>query len=644
MIQSRIQTTNLRGDLLGGITAGIIGLPLCLAFGATSGLGPAAGLYGGIVLGIFAALFGGTKTQISAPTGPMTVVAALIIAAQIEYYGGVQEAYGAIAFTFVLAGVFQILFGVLKLGKYIKYLPYPVISGFMSGIGVIVITMQFPDLFGVESAGKSALTNIINLPNYAMHADWHTLFIAGITLAISFIVPRFTKAIPGTLVAIIIGTLLSVFLGFNIKTIGEMPVVIPDLKLDNMFGIEFSQLSHIILPALSLGALGMIDSLLTSIIADKLTKTRHNSNQELIGQGIGNILSAIVGGLPGAGTTVVTVTNTKAGAKTKLSGVIQGLFLVFILLLGGQFAAEIPYAVLAGLLINIGISIVDYTFFRDMKIIPKNDLIIVLVVFVLTVTWSLLYATAIGFVIATIFFMKKMADTIHQYSRGSNIDPVSKRLINLFEDANDFKKDVYIKQVNGPLFFGLADRIEKGLAVIPHIKVLILDMKNVPHIDQTGLYCLRDALENLRNNNIEVYLTGMNNEISRMLNGISIFPHTVPKENIFEDLETCVLWIHDKKDPRLHDEKIGIHIPSAITPNNDGKNDEWIIQGLEKYKECKVDIRDAENNSVFTSDGYEKPWDGTKNDKPLPPGKYGYRIELLNGKRHVYKGYVSLVR
>lgn len=314
MKQSIFNLSNFKGDFLGGITAGIIGLPLCLAFGATSGLGPAAGLYGGIVLGVFAAIFGGTKTQISAPTGPMTVVAALIIAAQLEYYGGLEQAYGAIACTFVLAGLFQILFGALKLGKYISYLPYPVISGFMSGIGVIVICMQFPDLFGVESAGKSALANIINLPNYVMNADWHTLFIAGVTLAISFIVPRFTKVVPGTLVAIVVGTALSVGLGFNLRAIGEIPVVMPDFKIDNMLGLEADRLSHIILPALSLGALGMIDSLLTSVIADKLTKNRHDSNKELVGQGIGNILSALIGGLPGAGTTVVTVTNTKAGA------------------------------------------------------------------------------------------------------------------------------------------------------------------------------------------------------------------------------------------------------------------------------------------------------------------------------------------
>lgn len=639
----KLDLSNIKGDLLGGITAGIIGLPLCLAFGATSGLGPAAGLYGGIVLGVLAAFFGGTPTQCSAPTGPMTVVSALIIAGEIKYYGDLEHAYGAIVFTFALAGLFQILLGVLKLGKYINYLPYPVISGFMSGIGVIVITMQFPNFFGVESLGKSAVSNIIALPHYMAHIDWHSFVIAIVTLTISFIIPRITKVIPGTLVAIFVGTFLSILLGFDIKTIGEIPAIIPDIKFDDMFGLDVTQITHMILPALSLGALGMIDSLLTSVIADKLTKTKHNSNRELVGQGIGNIFSAMVGGLPGAGTTVVTVTNTKTGGRTRLSGIVQGLFLAFVLFVGGQYAAEIPYAVLAGLLINIGVNIVDHTFFKDLKVIPKSDLIIVLTVFILTVAWSLLYATAIGFVVASIFFMKKMSDTIDEYSQGSKIDLISKKLINLFDDSNEFKKDVYIKQLNGPIFFGFANRVEESTANLPNVKTLILDMKRVPYIDQTGMYALRDTVDDLALKGIEVYFTGMNKEIYKMLHGIHVFSN-IPEENIFEELETCVLWIHDKKDPRLHDEKIGIHIPSAITPNGDGTNDTWDIRGLERYKTCFVKVTDETGTTVFESHGYGSPWDGTKDNKPLPSGKYFYNLELVNGKKIVYEGEINLVR
>lgn len=635
----------LKGDFLGGITAGIVGLPLCLAFGATAGLGPAAGLYGGIVLGILAAAFGGTPTQISAPTGPMTVVSALIIAGEVRAAGSLEAAIPAIVLTFVIAGLFQILMGVLKLGNYISYLPYPVISGFMSGIGVIVITMQFPDFFGVDSPHKGAVANIMHLHEYVMDAHPEAMLIACITLATVFLFPLLTKAIPSTLVALVVGTLATIAFKFDIRTIGTIPAVIPDIRIGDIVNVDMKRVSHVILPAFSLGALGMIDSLLTSVIADKLTKTKHNSNKELIGQGIGNFGAALIGGIPGAGTTVVTVTNTKTGASTRMSGIFQGLFLAFILFVGGPFASQIPYAVLAGLLISIGIKIIDYTFFRDLKYIPKSDKFIILTVFVLTVTWSLLYATAIGFVVASVFFMKKMADTIDEYSQGSKIDHVSQKLISLFDNAEDFSKDVYVKQLNGPVFFGFASRIEEDIKRLPQIKKLILDMKNVPYIDQTGMYSIRDAIEDLKNTmDIEVYFTGLDNECDRMLRGVEVIPQVVPEENVFEDVEECVLWIHDKEDPMLHDEKLGLHIPSAFTPNEDGKNDFWNIMGLNQYRDCEIEIKDEEGQVVFESQGYHEPWDGTRNGKPLAPGRYRYNIVLHNGRTVEYEGVVNLLR
>ncbi len=642
MKQYSLQT--LKGDLLGGVTAGVVGLPLCLAFGATSGVGPAAGLYGGIVLGILAAAFGGTPTQVSAPTGPMTVVSALIIASEIKFYGSLEAAYGAIILTFALAGIFQIALGALRLGKYIDYLPYPVISGFMSGIGVIVITMQFPDFFGVAAAGKGAIINIINLPNYLIHADYHAFLIAGATLLVALLFPKVTKAIPSTLVALVVGTFLAILMKLDLKVIGEIPSGIPELQIGKLLSIDLNRASHMILPALSLGALGMIDTLLTSVIADKLTRTKHNSNKELVGQGIGNLGAALIGGIPGAGTTVVTVTNTKAGATTRMSGIFQGLFLALVLFVGGAYASQIPYAVLAGLLVSIGFKIIDYTLFRDMKFIPKSDLFIILTVFILTVTWNLLYATAIGFVIASVFFMKKMADTIEEYSNGSQIDRISKKLISLFDNAEDFEKDVYIKQLNGPVFFGFATRIEESIKQLPDIKKLIFDMRNVPYIDQTGLYSMKDAIDDLSIGNIEVFIVGANAENLKMLEGAEVIGHRIPKTNVFDDLEECVLWIHDIEDPKQHDEKVGIHIPSAFTPNEDGKNDHWEIKGLEKYKECLVTIKTDEGIIVYHSDGYETPWDGMFKGKPLAPGKYQYHIELVNGKRVEYIGEVILLR
>lgn len=633
--------SNIKGDALGGLTAGIVGLPLCLAFGATSGLGPVAGLYGGIALGILAALFGGTPTQISAPTGPMTVVASLIVAAEIAEFGSLQNAIGAIMLTFALAGVVQIVLGVLRLGKYINYLPYPVISGFMSGIGVIVIAMQFRDFLGAEVSYKGALQNIIHLPEYIGEMRLEALLIASMTLAVVFISPKVIKGVPGTLIGLVVGTFATVLMGFDIRTIGSIPQFLPDLHLGEMFTIPLNRITHIILPALTLGGLGMIDSLLTSVIADKLTKTKHNSNKELIGQGIGNIGAALFGGLPGAGTTVVTVTNTKTGARTRLSGIIQGLFLLMILLFGAQYAAQIPYAVLAGLLVSIGINIMDYTVFREFKIIPKTDRVIILVVFLLTVTWSLLYATAIGFLLASLFFMKKMADTIDRNSKESKIDRISNSLIDYFDDADKFRNDVYIKILNGPVFFGFASRLDEDIKGIKDIKALILDFKNVPYMDQTGLYSIRDGVIDMKNRGIDVYLTGLNEECVRLLKGVDLIPDYIDGEHIFSSIEDCIIWSHDHIDNLCFDAKHKLEIPSAFTPNGDGKNDSWDILGITNYPDCNVSIFDANEEMVFSSVGYENPWSGMHNECLLPNGKYRYKIELA--KNDVISGYVVLV-
>lgn len=632
---------NIKGDVLGGVTAGIVGLPLCLAFGATSGLGPVAGLYGGIILGFLAAIFGGTKTLVSAPTGPMTVVASLIVAAEIQEFGDLQSALGAIFLTFSLAGVVQIILGLLKLGKYINYLPYPVISGFMSGIGVIVIAMQFRDFFGAEVAYKGALDNFIHLPEYVMGSDWRAMVIAAITLITVFFSPKIIKGVPGTLIGLAVGTAAAMVMGFDLRTIGAIPQSIPDIHIGQMFSIPLGRLSHIILPALTLGGLGMIDSLLTSVIADKLTKTKHNSNRELIGQGIGNIGAALFGGLPGAGTTVVTVTNTKTGARTQLSGVVQALFLLAILLFGAQYAAQIPYAVLAGLLISIGFNIMDYTVFQDFKIIPKSDRIIIVVVFFLTVTWSLLYATAIGFLLASLFFMRKMADTIDRSTKESQVDRISHTLIDFFDDAESFRKDVYIKILKGPVFFGFASRLDDDMKGISDIKALILDFKEVPYMDQTGLYSVRDGIISLKNSGIDIYLTDLNEDCHRLLVGAGILNEYIDEQHVFPSIEDCIIWSHDhigKDDIDLGHE---LEIPSAFTPNGDGMNDFWAIGGIEHHPTCRVVIFDDRERVVYQSVGYKEPWGGMYKNSLLPNGKYIYEIQL-NHERKI-SGKVVLV-
>jgi SulP family sulfate permease len=288
---------SLKGDIFGGVTAGIVALPLALAFGVQSGLGASAGLYGAMILGLLAAVFGGTNTQISGPTGPMTVVSATVVAAAIAKYGQIESAMGVIILTFLFAGIFQILFGVLKIGKYIKYIPYPVLSGFMSGIGVIIIIFQFFPVLGLPSPGK-IFTVFKDLPEAVSILNPVSLGITIATILIIYLFPKLSKVVPGTLVALILITLISFFFSLETPLIGDMPKGLPALKIGSLSGISFSDFSMILLPAITLAGLGAIDTLLTSVVADNLTRTRHNSNKELIGQGIGNMVSSLLAESP----------------------------------------------------------------------------------------------------------------------------------------------------------------------------------------------------------------------------------------------------------------------------------------------------------------------------------------------------------
>ena len=400
---------NLKGDVMGGIVAGVVALPLALAFGVQSGLGATAGLYGAIALGILAAIFGGTATQASGPTGPMTVVSASFVAIAIAEYGNLDSAMGIIVATFMLAGIFQIIFGFLRVGGYIKYFPYPVISGFMTGVGLIIILLQIFPFAGVVSP-KSTVGVVKEFSNLFTGFNPSALAIGGITVLIFYVFPKITKAIPGTLVALIAATLIAYFLQLDVKLIGDIPSGLPSLKLDGILNIDAAAYPVILEYALILAALGSIDSLLTSVIADNITKTKHNSNRELIGQGIGNTIAGIFGGIPGAGATKGTVVNINSGGRTRLSGTIHGLFLLVVLLGAGQFAAYIPIPVLAGLLIPVGLNIIDWKALKHLRLIPREDAVVLIVVLLITTFGNLIYAVAIGVILSCVLFMKRSAD------------------------------------------------------------------------------------------------------------------------------------------------------------------------------------------------------------------------------------------
>ena len=535
---------NLRGDVFGGITAGIVALPLALAFGVQSGAGPVAGLYGAIVLGIFAATFGGTSSQVSGPTGPMTVVAALVIIKAIEEYGSLEAGIGFIICTFLLAGVVQILFGVLKLGTYIKYIPYPVVSGFMSGIGGIIILLQIYPFFG-QTSPKNVLDVITNIVDVIPIINWEAMIIASSTIAIIYLFPKITKAIPSTLVALISMTIVTTFIGLEVPVIGTIPSSLPELKIGAIASIHASDITLIIELALTLALLGAIDSLLTSVIADNITKTKHHSNRELVGQGIGNIMASCIGGLPGAGATMRTLVNVNAGGQTPLSGVIHGVLLLATLLGLGNYAQEIPIPVLAGILITVGVGIIDYKGFRHIKSVPRTDAVVMLIVLGMTMFVDLIQAVAVGLILSSILFMKQMSD---QLGSEVKILPIKENCRQWWKEniPDSIADKIYVKHFPGPIFFGFAPALLAMAQSLPDIRVVIFRMMNVPNIDQTGLYALEEVVLSLEKRNIAVVITGLQKQPYRMLQRINMVPGLIPENYIFDEIENCIQWLGEE--------------------------------------------------------------------------------------------------
>jgi SulP family sulfate permease len=369
----------------------VVALPLALAFGVASGVGAIAGLYGAIAVGFFAAVFGGTNSQVSGPTGPMTVVMAVIVT---DHAGNLGE-----AFTIVfLGGVFQVLFGTLRIGRYISYTPYSVVSGFMSGIGIIIITIQVLPFLGLASVPGGPLGAILALPKSFTNLNPQALTIAGLSLGITIFWPaRLRRLLPPQLAALVAGTLVAIYLLPAAPVIGNVPTGLPNIQLPS---ITLGQFPTIVQPALILALLGSIDSLLTSLVADSITRTHHNSNRELIGQGIGNMIAALIGGLPGAGATMRTVVNVRAGGSTPVSGALHAAILLALVLGLGPIAEKIPHAALAGILMKVGWDIIDWGYLKRIRRAPRDKLLVMLVTLFLTVFVDLITAVAAGLILA----------------------------------------------------------------------------------------------------------------------------------------------------------------------------------------------------------------------------------------------------
>ena len=541
----KINLSNIKGDVFGGITAGIVALPLALAFGVQSGMGPIAGLYGAIMLGIFAAIFGGTATQVSGPTGPMTVVSSSVVAAAIELEGSLSAGMGIIIGSFLLAGGFQILFGIVRIGRYIKYIPYPVLSGFMTGIGVIIFLFQVYPFMG-HASPKNTIDIFLEIQSPLSAMNMSAIAIGALTIAIIYLFPKITKAIPSALVALLAATLSAYFLELDIPVIGSIPSGLPEIQFDEIYNITSGETWIILEFGLMLAALGAIDSLLTSIIADNITKTQHNSNRELIGQGIGNMASAIIGGLPGAGATMRTVVNIKAGGKTRISGFVHGVLLLAILLGLGKLAAYIPLSALAGILITVGIGIVDYKGLKHLIRVPKTDAVVLVIVLVITVFGNLLHAVGVGVLLACVLYMKQLSDIVET---GSSV----KALVGFqgekpWEDEGGvyekYKGKIYIKHLYGPLFFGFTSRFQQLIKDLDNnIEVLIIRMDKVPHIDQSGIYAMEEAILSLKDKGIKVVFAGIRPQPMDMLKKIDIIPSLIPAKHAFDSFEDCEEWL-----------------------------------------------------------------------------------------------------
>ncbi len=548
---SSFSLRHIRGDLFGGLTAGIVALPLSLAFGEQTELGAIAGLYGAIALGFVASLFGGTYTQISGPTAPMTVVSAVVIAEAMEYAGSLEAGIPFIFATFFLAGVLESLMGVVKLGKYIRFIPYSVVSGFMSGIGFIIIITQLFPFLGVHAPAGGPLGTFRALHEIPEAFNFWSVVIAMSTIVIIYGFPRITKKVPSALVALVILTLVT-FLFFKPDVIlqldsgGPVPTGLPKLQL-GLFAIfaDWAHWLHIFEFALTLAFLGGIDSLLTSVVADNMTKTRHNSDQELIGQGLGNMGAALIGGLPGAGATMRTVINIRTGGKTRISGLIAGVFLVIVLLGIGPLVGHIPNAVLAGILITVGIGIIDYKGIRHLAKIPKADAIVMITVLLLTVFVDLLVAVAVGMVLAAVLFMKNISDVIENKAYSSPLQDFARE--QTWTDEQNFLEKhgqhVYIKHLDGPLFFGFASRFKQMVEALPDVRYVVIRMDRVPYVDQSGLYALEEAVQGLMDRGIRVSFTGLDGQPKDMLEGINLVPGLVSSHNCFLDFQSCANWI-----------------------------------------------------------------------------------------------------
>ena len=518
-----------RGDLFGGITSAIVALPVALAFGVASGLGAAAGIYGAIAVGFFAALFGGTRSQISGPTPSMTIAMAVIVTTHASTLG---EALTVV----VMGGLLQILLGISKLGRFVAYTPYVVISGFMSGIGIIIILIQILPFLGAPTSPHGPMGALQELPEALANFNAGAFVIGMVSLGIGILWPRrLARYLPSPLAALVAGTLLGVLWLNNAPVIGQIPVGLPEFQF-SVPSVGF--LVSAVHPAIILALLGSVDSLLTSLIADSLTGTQHQPNRELVGQGIGNMVAGVFGGLPGAGATMGTVTNIRAGGRTPVSGMLRSLLLLMLLLGLGHYVEPIPHAVLAGILMKIGWDIIDWRFLTLVHRIRHEHLIVMLLTLGLTVFVDLVTAVAIGLIAAGITHAQQL-ETLELDSVIS-VPLLDQMFFSEYEEmalTDPYSARVGLVALKGSFTVASSRKLVEVIGEdIKDHEIVIFDFSDTMYLDDSAAMVVERLMNVATEKQTEFVVMGLSDDIAETLRILNILQQ-VPVSRVVDTLD-----------------------------------------------------------------------------------------------------------
>ena len=521
----------LTADIMAGIIVGIVALPLAIAFGIASGVTPEKGIITAIVAGFIVSAFGGSRVQIGGPTGAFII----IIYGIIQQYG-----FQGLTIATLMAGFFLILFGLLRLGTIIKYIPYPIIVGFTSGIAVTIFTTQIKDLFGLQLASVPSdfVEKWIVYARNADSADLWSSIVGIVSVIIIAITPRFSKKIPGSLIAIILMTVFALILKnycgvTSIETIGDRFTINAQLPEAQLPGLNWETIKSLVSPALTIAILGAIESLLSATVADGVIGDHHDSNTELIGQGLANLATPLFGGIPATGAIARTMTNINNGGKTPVAGIIHAIVLVLIFLFLMPLAKYIPMACLAGVLVVVSYGMCGWRSFIALMKNPKSDVTVLLITFFLTIIFDLTIAIEVGLIIACLLFMKRMSETTDVKVIMDEIDPNDESDIKLENNEHLIIPDgVEVYEINGPYFFGAGNRFEEIMASFgDRPKVRIIRMRKVPFVDSTGIHNLTNLCIMSQKEGIQIVLSGVNPKVHAVL-ARSGFYELIGEENI----------------------------------------------------------------------------------------------------------------